>query len=159
MSLEQLFEQTPTERAKGPDSLSDDDVIAEYIKLDRRVKEAASDRSWYASALAQKASEERQGPQKTVHLENSKRDQKVKVEFGTEWKVLDEGQMPTIRELLGNQRFDELFAIKYVPRVRELKAFLNTGSSDERVKTAKAIVLDAVKEVDKLTPTLSVEKS
>src|SRR5688572_3257441 len=128
-TLDTLFTE---ETSKGPDSLSDDEVIAEYIKLDKRVKETASTRSWYASALAQKAMEERHGPQKTVHLENSARNQKVKVEFGTEWKILDEGQMPTIRELLGNQRFEELFAIRYVPRVRELKAFLNTGSTDER---------------------------
>ena len=155
-TLDKLFTE---ETSKGPYSLSDDEVIAEYIKLDKRVKETASTRSWYASALAQKAMEERQGPQKTVHLENSARNQKVKVEFGTEWKVLDEGQIPVIRDLLGEKRFHELFKIQYAPKVKELKAFLNTGSTDERVKTAKAIVLEVVKELNKPTPTLSVEKS
>lgn len=154
-TFDEIFAEQPPIDTGGR---SDDEMIAEFIKYDRQVKSAASERQWYASALAMKATQER-GESKTVHLENSQRSQKIKVEFSSEWKVMDNEQITVVRELLGEERFAEMFKIQYVPRVRELKLFLSTGSTDERVKTAKDIVKQVVKDVPKLTPTLSVEKS
>lgn len=139
--------------------LSDDEVIGTYIKLTRRLQETAADRQWYASALAAKASQERKSEIKTVHLENSGRSQKIKASFSSEWKVLDSEQIAEVRNLLGDERFAEIFDIQYVPKVKNLKTFLNTGSTDERVQIAKEIVEQTVKEMSKLTPTLSIEKS
>lgn len=147
---------TPDPATRG---LSDDEIIATYIKLDRRVKEAASERQWYASALAVKAAQERRSEIKTVHLENSTCSQKIKATFSSDWTVTDDEQIAEVKNLLGDERFNELFKIQYVPKVQKLKTFLNTGSTDERVKVAKEIVEQVVKEVPKLNPTLSVEKS
>ena len=146
--LDQLFE--------SPSSLSDDDVLREYIKLDKQVKELAQTRSWYASLISQRAAQAR-GNLKTVHLETADREQKVKCEFKTEWKVTDDSDIPVIRELLG-ERFDEIFKVTYTPRARAIQSFLATTSGNEAFETAKAMVADCVVEDDK-APSVSVEKS
>lgn len=152
-NLDDLFEDTPKTYIG---SMSLDEAIHEFIKLDARVKETASERHWPASIIAQAAQDERNG-QKTVHMETASRGQKVKVEFKSELKVVDESQMETVRQLLGDERFFELFKIEYSPRAKALKLFLNTGSTDEQVRTAKEIVKESVRDVDKL-PYVSVEK-
>lgn len=154
-NLDDLFEEKPREFIG---SLSVEDAIREFVKCDRRVKEAASDRQWPASIIAQAAQDERTGTQKTVHMETFNRDQKVKVEFKSELQVIDESQMETVRQLLGDERFFELFKIAYAPRAKALNSFLNTGSTNEQIKTAKQIIKESVKEVQK-TPYVSVEKS
>jgi len=146
--LNELFE---------PSGMSDDDVLREYIKLDQRVKEAARERSWYASMITQRAAQER-GNLKTVHLETADQKQKVKCEFKTEWKVTDASDMEVIRELLGQKRFEEIFKVEYTPRARAIQSFLASASSDEGFKTAKQMVKACVIEEDK-TPSVSVEKA
>lgn len=147
-----------TDKPKPPqtDGMGLEEAIKEFIKLDHVVKDAASNRQWPASIIAHHASDERNG-QKSVHMETAARDLKVKVEFKTELQVTDDSQMETVRQLLGDERFLELFKIKYEPRAKNLKMFLNTGSTAEAVKTAKDIIKESVTEVDK-TPYVSVEK-
>ena len=147
-SLDQLFE--------SPSSLSDDDILREYIKLDKQVKELAQTRSWYASLIVQRAAQAR-GNLKTVHLETANREQKVKCEFKTEWKVTNDSDIPVIRELLG-ERFDEIFKVTYTPKARAIQSFMATASGDEGFMTAREMVKDCVVEDDK-APTVSVEKS
>ena len=141
----------------GRPALSDDDLIREYVKLDKQIKELASVKSGYATYLTQNAVKER-GSLKTVHLETADQKQKVKVEFKTEWKVTDASEMQTIRELLGETRFNEIFKVEYSPRARAIQSFLSTGSGDERFRTAKKIVQGIVVEEDK-SPYVSVEKA
>lgn len=142
---------------RTPEGLSHDEVLREYIKLDRAIKELATTRSWYASYLAQTAAQER-GNLKTVHLETSDQKQKCKVEFQTEWKVNEPSEMEVVRKLLGDKRFDEIFKVEYTPRARAIQSFLATSSGDEGFRTAKEIVKECVVEVDK-KPYVSVEKS
>lgn len=137
-------------------SFSLEDAIREFIAADTRVKEAASERQWPASIIAQHAAEERNG-QKSVHMETADRKQKVKVEFKTELQVADDSQMEAVRQLLGDERFFELFKLRYEPRAKNLKIFLNTGSTSEAVQTAKEIIRESVKDVEK-TPYVSTEK-
>lgn len=150
-NLDKLFEEP-----KSSAGMSIEDAIREFVRLDNQIKETAADRQWPASIIAQAAFEERNN-QKTVHMETADRKVKVKVEFGSDLKVTDDAEMETVRQLLGEERFKELFQIKYTPRAKNVKLFLNTGSTSEAVKTAKEIIKEAVKDVEK-QPYVSVEK-
>jgi len=135
-----------------------DEAIAEYVRLDKEIKEAYIDKQWAGSILVANAEQERGSEAlKTVHVESLNGKQKVKVEFKTEWKVQDYSQLDAVRELLGEKRFNEIFEVKYHLKSRALQSFLNTSSGDERFRTAKAIVQEIVKEVPK-TPSVSVER-
>lgn len=141
----------------GPD-MSSDQAIREYVRLDKVIRDAASERNWVKGILTANAEAERNGTIKTVHVETADGSQKVKVEFKTEWEVKNQNEMETVRELLGEARFSEIFKTEYTPKARALQSFLNTSSGDERFKTAKTIIKEIVKEVPK-TPTVTVEKS
>lgn len=149
-TLDQMF-STPSS-ATG---MSDDELIAEFIRLDTQIKDLAYQRSEYSSALAQKAVEARNG-QATVHLETSDRKSKVKVEFKRGYNC-DQMEIECAKDLLGDERFNEIFKTEYSPRLQKLKTFLNTKSADERVETARGIIKAAVVEVEK-TPYVSTEK-
>lgn len=146
MSLDNLFEP------QSGESVSD--LVHGWLAEDTRIREAADRRRGYASALAEIAFGQNNG-QKTVHLPASDGSQ-VKIEFGTEWKVVNESEMATIRELLGEQ-FDEVFATSYKPKLKALKLFLNTVFPDERLNVAKELIRQAVQEQDK-SPYVSAEK-
>jgi hypothetical protein len=148
--LEELFEAP---------SMTLDEAVTEYIRLDKIIKEATMDKSWAASILVANAEVERGSESlKTVHIERTDGEQRVKVEFRTGWSVLDSSQMEAVKELLGEKRFAELFKIEYTPKMRALQTFLNTSTGDEAFRTAKAIVREIVSEVPK-TPAVSVERS
>jgi hypothetical protein len=78
------------------------------------------------------------------------------VDFGTEFKVVDAGEVETLRDLL-ETRFPEIFDTFYKPKVRAMRLFLNTVFPDERLNVAKEILRTAVKECPK-TPYISAEK-
>lgn len=147
-NLDQLFDAP---------AMSPDQAIREYIRQDQIIKDAAYERNAAKSVICQEAEANRNGTLKTVHVETADQKQKVKVEFGSDWKVLDQSQMETVKELLGESRFNEIFKVEYSPRVRALQSFLNTSSGDEKYRTAKAIVQELVKEVPK-TPSVTVER-
>lgn len=149
-TLDQMF-ATPA-AASG---MSADEVIREFIRLDTQIKDLAYQRSEYSSALTQKAAEIRNG-QKSVHLETSDRKAKVKVEFRT-GQVCDQMELECAKELLGDERFAEIFKVEYTPKLLKLKTFLNTVSADERVETARGIIKAAVVEIEK-SPYVSTEK-
>lgn len=146
MSFQELFMEEAEMDTRG---MSQDEVIREYLRLDQIVKEAATQRSWAASILAQTAARDR-GALKTVHIESSDRQTRVKVEFGTQWKVTDASEMEVVKDLLGPTRFNELFKVEYVPRARAMQSFLATSSGDEKFRTAKEIVKQIVVEQDKM---------
>lgn len=139
-------------------SMSPDQAIREYIRQDQIIKDAAYERNHAKSVITSEAEANRNGTLKTVHVETADRKQKVKVEFGTEWKVTDQSQIETVRELLGDTRFNEIFKVEYSPRARALQSFLNTSSGDEKFRTAREIVKEVVKDVPK-TPTITIERS
>lgn len=146
-----MEDEAPTARPSGE---SRDDKIREWLKYDAQVKEASDKRKGYAIDLAAEAFGEADG-QKTVHLPASDGSQ-VKVEFGTELKVVEEGEIETLKVLLG-ERFDKIFDTVYKPKAKNFKLFINTVFPDEKMNTAKAILKEAVKEVPK-TPYVSCEK-
>lgn len=143
------------ERPAEQPSMSRDELITEFHRLDAIVKENGSRRREIGIQLAGIAFENKR-TQNTVHLESTG-GQKIKVEFGVDYEYETE-QMMTAADLLGKERFDSLFKteIKFVPKRRELKNFLNTVSSDEQVETAKQIIQDATITKDK-SPYVSIE--
>lgn len=136
--------------------MSQDDLIAEFNRLDVIVKDAGGRRREIGAALAGIALENK-GNQNTVRLESST-GQRVKVEFGIDYEF-DNEQMFTAADLLGQERFDELFKteVKFVAKKRNLNGFLSTVPSDEKTRTAKEII-QAVLEAGKKpkTPHVSV---
>jgi len=135
-------------------SMSQDDLIAEFHRLDALVKDHGARRREIGMHLAGIAFENKRD-QNTVHLESTG-GQRIKVEFGIDYEYETE-QMMTAADLLGKDVFDSLFKTKveFVPKKRELKKFMNTVASDEATKTAKQIIVDATNAKDK-TPYVSV---
>lgn len=145
---------TDEERPESP-SMSQDELIAEFHRLDALVKEFGSERRNIGAQLSMLAQGHKK-EQNTVHLQSTG-GQKIKVEFGIDYDYETE-QMITAADLLGKDAFDSLFKtrIEFVPKKRELKKFMNTVSSDERTESAKQIINDATIEKPK-TPYVSVE--
>lgn len=142
------------ERPETP-SMSSDDLIAEFHRLDAIIKENGIRRREIGAQLAGIANENKRD-QNTVHLASTD-GQRIKVEFGIDYEYETE-QMITAADLLGKDTFDSLFKtrVEFVPKKRELKKFMNTVSSDERIETAKTIIRDAT--IPKVkSPYVSVE--
>jgi len=152
MGIEEMF----AEIQPNVSGLSVDQMIREYVRLDKRVKEAANERGAYHAALLERAAMARNG-QNTVHLETADEQQRIKVEFKSELAVVDQQEIECAKELLGEEKFAELFGVIYKPKARPLKTFLNSVSANERVETARQILNQFVKPKDK-TPYLAVEK-
>jgi hypothetical protein len=146
MELEEMFEAP---------SISADEAITGFIRLDQRVKEAAQERAMYSSVLTQSAVDQRNG-QATVHLEASS-GSRVKVEFKKGFSC-DQSELECARELLGDEKFSELFKTEHSPKAKNLKTFLNTKFANEKIATAQEIIRAAVQEVER-SPYVSVEKS
>lgn len=149
-TLETMF-STPSSAA----GMSTDEIIKEFIRIDAEIKDLAYQRSEYSSALYAKAAEIRNG-QSVVHLETADRKHRVKVEFKKE-HVFDPSEIECAKELLGDERFNEIFKTEYTPRLKSLKTFLNTVSADERIETGRAIIKETLQEKEK-TPYVSTEK-
>lgn len=159
MSFANLLEDEEQETATSDQQSgrSQDELIADFVRLDAVIKAAAVERGEVGAQLAQIAAGERSGEQNTVHL-TSTGGQKVKCEFKTDTEY-DNAQMFTAADLLGKDAFDSLFKtnVEFIAQKRNLKVFMNTVHSDEKVKTAKQVIKDAT--ITKVkTPYISVEK-
>ena len=152
-NIEEMFDEI----APDVSGMSVDQMVREWIRLDKRVKEAAGERGAYHAALLHKAAEARNG-QNTVHFETADASQRVKIEFKQELNILDQQEIECVKDLLGDEKFGEIFSISYKPKARNLKSFLNVVSGDEKIETAKGIIREFVKPVER-TPYLSVERS
>jgi hypothetical protein len=144
-----------TEEERPAESgMSQDDLIAEFVRLDALVKEHGKRRGEIGAALAGIAAENK-GTQNTVRLESTG-GQRLKVEFRSDYEF-DNDQMFAAADLLGKDAFDNLFgtSITFTAKKRNLNAFLNTVPSDEKTRTAKQIIQDAMHKKDK-TPYVSV---
>src|SRR5689334_10366680 len=89
--------------------MSQDELIAEFHRLDALVKDFGKQRREIGMALAGIAYGNR-NTQNTVHLEGVG-GRKVKVEFGSETEY-DAELMKDVMNLLGGDRFDSLFKTK-----------------------------------------------
>lgn len=140
-------------------SYSQDELIDEFTRLAELVREQGSRKAEVGAALASIAAIKR-GTTKTVHLVSST-GKKLDVVFGTEFEYNTAELMEVSRLLkeVDPKQFEELFeaAISFKPKKQALNVFLNTGFSDERLETAKQMIIDATLELDK-APYIKVVK-
>ncbi len=149
------YEQQEASQPQGVTGLSRDERINEFLRLDSQIKELSYERRAHASALMEIAAEERNGL-KTVHMQ-ANNGARVAVEFKTDW-VVDSQELETVKELLKDEKFNELFKTEYTPKVRSLRSFLNTVFSEEAWNVAKDLIKQSVREVEK-SPYVCVEKT
>ena len=151
--LEDIVDETFAPSSHG---MSQDELMAEFQRLDQIVKDAATERKDIAMALAGIAYEQK-NTQNTVHL-RSTGGLLVDVVFGTETEFVVE-ELLEVAGMLGKEQFDKLFntKVEFTPRKRDLKMFMNTVFPDERIETAKKMIADATITKDK-TPYVSLAK-
>lgn len=144
-----------TEERPVETSMSQDDLIAEFHRLDALVKESGSRRAEIGAALASIARENKAN-QNTVHLQSTG-GHKVKVQFSNETVYVTE-ELMEVSNLLGAEVFDTLFKtkIEFTAQKKNLNTFFNTVHPDERMRTAKTMIKDATITREK-TPYVSVE--
>ena len=136
--------------------LSLEDAITEFKRIQERYAELAEEKKRVMEVLITAATESRQGS-KTVRLENHNKSIVLKAEFGEGFRC-DVNGLNEAREMLGDDVFEDLFKTEYKPKLRGLRPFLASKSTDERIETAKEKVKEAVTVVPE-TPRITVEKS
>lgn len=148
------IEQGGTASVQPEHGMSLDEAVSEFIRIEQRRQELNQERDEVLSVLLPEAFETR-GQQNTVRLADHL-GQTLKVEFKTAYKC-DTNLLNVARELVGDDQFEKLFKTEYAPRLRDLKIFLATKSSDERIETAKEEIRKGCQQVER-SPYISVEK-
>jgi|SRR5215831_1661061 len=130
-----------------------DQAIGEFIRLDERRQEITREIENVLAFLIPEAMEIR-GKQNTVRLSDHA-GHTLKVEFKSAYKC-DTNLLNVARELLGDDRFEDLFKTEYSPRLRELRKFLSSKSADERIETAKEEIVKGCAEIHR-APSVTIE--
>jgi hypothetical protein len=147
------------EQRPGPgdlqSSMSLEDAIHEYVTVDARYQELALRKKRALEVLLPAAFEVR-GQANVTRLTSSDQKTQIKVEFGENYKC-EVDRLNTVKDLIGDDVFEGLFKTEYSPRLRTLKPFLASKSTDERIETAKNIIREAVKTTPK-SPQVTIEK-
>lgn len=136
-------------------SMSLEDAIQEFIRIDGRYRELAIEKRRALEVLLPAAVDVR-GQSNTARLSSSDQKSQLKVEFGVNYKC-EVDRLNTVKDLVGDDVFESLFKTEYSPRLRALKPFLSTKSTDERIETAKTVIREAVTTTEK-SPQITVEK-
>ncbi len=139
---------------REPHGMSLDEAIHEFIRLEARRVELKQEIGDVLAVLLPEAFEIR-GQQNTVRLTGQDGKQ-IKVEFKESHKC-NSNELNLSREMLGDDKFEELFKTEYSPRLRELRMFLSSKSTDERIETAKVIIKRGCIAVQR-SPFVSIEK-
>lgn len=145
-------QQQNTEPSTG---MSLEDAIHEFIRIDKRYQELALEKRRALDVLLPAAFEVR-GQSNTARLSSSDQSSQLKVEFGVNYKC-EADRLNTVKDLVGDDVFESLFKTEYSPRLRALKPFLATKSTDERIETAKTVIREAVTTTEK-SPQITIEK-
>lgn len=151
-------EHEAEENRSTPDpvpSMSLEDAIQEFIRIDKRYQELAMEKRRALDVLLPAALDVR-GQSNTARLSSSDQASQLKVEFGVNYKC-EVDRLNTVKDLVGDDVFESLFKTEYSPRLRALKPFLSTKSTDERIETAKTVIREAVTTTEK-SPQITIEK-
>lgn len=135
--------------------MSLEQAINEYIRIDSRLQELYQEKKRCLEILLPAANEVR-GQSNTTRLDNHDQTKQLKVEFGFDFKC-DVYRLNEVKEMLGDDVFESLFKLEYKAKLKGLKPFLSTKSTDERIETAKEKIKEAVLKVPK-SPTVTIEK-
>lgn len=149
---EETQEQQQEQESHG---LSLEDAIQEFVRIQTRYSELAEEKRRVMEVLVPAAFEVR-GTVNTTRLTSSDGKTQLKVEFKSAFKC-ETDRLNTARELLGDDVFESMFKTEYKPKMRGLKPFLASRSTDERIETAKTIIREAITEND-LSPQITIEK-
>lgn len=148
-AAEQQSETAPTP------SMSLEDAIREFIRIEGRYQELSIEKKRALEILLPAAFEVR-GQSNTTRLASSDQKSQLKVEFGVTYKC-EVDRLNTVKELIGDDVFESLFKTEYAPKLKALKPFLATKSTDEAIETAKQIIREAVTKAPK-SPQITIEK-
>ena len=141
--------------AESKSSMSLEDAIHEYVTIDARYRELAERKKRALEILLPNALEVR-GQSNTARLTSSDQKTQLKVEFGETYKC-EVDPLNTVKDLVGDDVFEGLFKTEYAPKLRTLKPFLASKSTDERIESAKDIIREAVTTSPK-NPQITIEK-
>ena len=141
---------------REPDyAMSLEDAIQEYVRIDLRYQQLAEEKRRCLEVLIPEAMDVR-GTTNTIRLQSHDGKIELKITFDTTDKV-DKQRLETVRDLLGDDVFEDYFKIEYTAKRKTLKPFLASKSTDERIETAKTIIKEAVIAVPK-SPSIVIEK-
>lgn len=143
------------EPGQGEISMSLEDAIREFIRIDARYQELGAEKRRALEILLPAAFDVR-GQSNTTRLASSDQKSQLKVEFGVNYKC-ETDRLNTVKDLLGDDVFESLFKVEYTPKLKNLKPFLATKSTDESIETAKEIIREAVTTTPK-SPQITIEK-
>ena len=135
--------------------MSLEDAIQEYVRIDLRYQELAEEKRRCLEVLIPVALEVR-GTTNTTRLQSHDGKIELKITFDTTDRI-DKQRLETVREILGDDVFEDYFKIEYTAKRKTLKPFLASRSTDERIETAKTIIKEAVVPVPK-SPSITIEK-
>lgn len=150
---EQEAEQQP--KSEPSTGMSLEDAIHEFIRIDKRYQELAIEKRRALEVLLPAAFDVR-GQSNTARLSSSDQSSQLRVEFGVNYKC-EVDRLNTVKDLVGDDVFESLFKTEYSPRLRALKPFLSTKSTDERIESAKEVIREAVTTTEK-SPQITIEK-
>lgn len=140
-----------------PRSMSLEDALNEFVRIQNRYSELAEEKKRIMEILIPAAIEARQERSNTCRISNHNGKVVIKVEFknhvACNTNVLNE-----VKEMIGEDRFEELFKVEYTPKKRTLAPFLATKTTDERIETAKEKIAEALT-IGPASPQFTVEKA
>lgn len=137
--------------------ISLEEAIQQFVKIQERYTELGEQKKQFLEVLIMAAQEARQPGSKTARLANYDQSIVLKAEFG-EYVKCDVDALNVVKEMLGDDVFEELFKTEYKPKMRFYKPFMATKSTDERIETAKEEIRKAVTSSPE-SPRFTVEKS
>jgi hypothetical protein len=141
---------------EAPPSMSLEEAIKRFVQIQKRYAELAEEKRDVMAVLEPHASALRAGTN-TTRLTSDDDGIHLKFEFSKDI-TLDPACVPDVRELLGDDIFENLFAVKYAPRLRALKPWLASKSPDERLETARQIIRESMREIPR-PPSVTIEKN
>src|SRR5215211_5297731 len=147
-------EQRPEGQSPIAPGMSLEEAISEFIRIDSRYSELSAEKKRALEVLLPAAFEVR-GQSNTTRLTSSNQKSQLKVEFGINYKCEVE-KLNTVKDLLGDDVFESLFKVEYAPKLKTLKPFLASRSTDERIESAKQIIREAVTTTPK-SPQVTIE--
>lgn len=136
--------------------MSLEEAIREYVRIQNRYAELGEEKRKVMEVLEPAAREAKSDGSKTARVANHDQTVVLKAEFGASI-TCDVNLLNEVKEMLGDDRFESLFKCEYAPKQKNLKPFLATKTTDERMETAKLLIFQAI-DIKPTPPRFSVEK-
>jgi len=146
----------PQEAEQQTYGMSLEQAIVEFVRIQDRYAELAEEKKRILEVLIPAANEAK-GQTKTARLSNHNRSVVLKADFSSN-VTCNTDALNQVKEIVGDDVFDDLFKTEYTPKLKTLKPFMAERSTDERIETAKLEIAKAIK-TSPTPPRFTVEKS